>query len=195
MGQDPLSRRLVVARQIGLGDRRPVAHGGPQHLVRAREGHARHDHLAGLSGWSHRRRGLLRVAHVRGRLRRLGDLCGRLVFAQPFERRLPQRSGFGIAAVLDLGDQHRLDPMDVLGRLWRARPGEGRLLRRHALQRRNKGLRHRLAITSSDPAQIAKTALFPDPDQQRAEPRAALGRPAADHDFIAPAAFGLQPGR
>ncbi|MNE66148.1 hypothetical protein D3C80_1616810 [compost metagenome] len=33
MGQNPLGRRFIVARQIGLGDRRPVIHGGPQHLV------------------------------------------------------------------------------------------------------------------------------------------------------------------
>ena len=195
MGQNPLGRRLIVSRQVGLGDRGPVAHSGPQHLVGAGDRHPRHDHLPGLAGRAHGRRRLFGIAHLGRRLGRVGHLGGRLVFAQALERRLPQRARFGIAAMLDLGDQHRLDPMNVLGGLGRALAGKGRPVRRHVLQGRNQRLRDRLAIAGSDPAQIAQTLPVAHPDQQRAEPRSALRRPAADHHLVAAPAFGFQPGR
>ena len=189
VGEHAVGRGLIITREVGLGQRRAAVACRPQDLVGARDGDARDHDLARLRGGLDRGGRL----HLRGRLRGLGHLGGGLVLAKALEGGVAERSGLGVAAVFDLGDEERLDPVDVLRRLWRAGAREGALVRRGGLERGRQGLGDRLAVARADAAQVAQAALVADADQQGPEAGSALGRPAADDDLVPAPAFGFDP--
>ena len=106
---------------------------------------------------------------------------------------LMARAVAGEAGELDLGHQLRLHPVDA-GRLARrARSVKGRLVRLDRLQL-GQQLRHRVGTEArADAAHVHEPPVAIEAGDERAE-GVAGGGPAADDDFLAPAALGLHPG-
>ena len=111
----PVADRLVVVRQVELGDRLAVAGVGPQRLVgmemvtpmtHGRAAGLRGSGLSPASGSAQ-----LRLVGWRGRLGL--DLRRGLVLAQALERGLAHIAVAGPAGELDLGDQFGLRPVHV----------------------------------------------------------------------------------
>ena len=117
---------------------------------------------------------------------------GRLVLAQPLERRLPHLAVAGPAGEFDLGDQFRLQPVHVAGLLRRVLAAERALVGAAAFSAGMMRCDLVLPEAGADPADIGEMIAAMDADQQRAE-FAVGGFPAADHDLVAGAAFGLGP--
>ena len=82
--------------------------------------------------------------------------------------------------------------MHTRGSSWRALAGEGRGLGFMFFQARQQLFDLRRAIAGADPADIDELRTTMDADEQRAE-FAGRGRPAADDDLMAGAAFRLGP--
>ena len=196
----PRADRLVVLRQLELGDRRLFVR--PQGLVGMRDRHA-HDHgrPGRLGGARLGRRWLARrclrdwLGHLR--LRRLDgclrlDLVGRLVLAQPLERGLPHIAAAGPAGELDLGHQLGPCPMNAAfpGRAGAGGERAGLAFDRPKLGQQPANLR--FAEAGADLADIDQLLAAMDADQQGTHLLGFAG-PAADHHLMAGAGLDLQP--
>jgi hypothetical protein len=131
-----------------------------------------------------------------GRRGLLGDdLAWGLVLAQALEGGVAQQAVAGPAAILHLRDKAWLDPAHVrsLGRL---DAFERRLRARERLELLAQAARDAAAETGADATAVAQGLAVEDAHEQRADATgvALARRVAADHELVAPAALGLDPG-
>ena len=126
-----------------------------------------------------------------GRFLRL-HLAGRLVLAQPLERSLPDIAAVGKACEFDLGDELGLQPMHVAGLARRILAAERAFVGGCRLQRRHDPPDRVLPEAGADDADKGQMIAAIDAGHQRAE-FAVGGLPAAEHDLLSGAAFGLGP--
>ena len=146
-----------IAREVELGDRLAVTGIGPKRLVGLRDQHAHDDGLSRLEGLAFGARAGVGIGdrRISGRRRLLGfDLGRRLVFAQPLEGRLPDHAVAGPAGEFDLGDEFRLQPIDVRSFRGAPIPVNGDLVACHRLQPWQQLLDLGLAVSGTDAADI-----------------------------------------
>src|SRR4051812_18412642 len=113
------------------------------------------------------------------------NLFGRLVLAQSFEGSLAHHAVAGPPGELDLGDQLRLDPGDILASSRRTFAGEGALVGRKCDELFEETTRIVLIEASPDAPRMDKMITFIHSDQERAQ-IARASAPAADH-YLLPA--------